>query len=82
MTRMEQLDKLVDNFLNKIKEMEKNQTYDARTITHLMAIRWDFEATRAELLKLAGGDPDNDPIAKRVHDTFEKISQTNWGQLK
>jgi len=82
MTRMEQLDKLVDNFLNKIKEMEKNQTYDARTITHLMAIRWDFEATRAELLKLAGGDPDNDPIAKRVHDTFEKISHTNWGQLK
>jgi hypothetical protein len=33
-------------------------------------------------LKLVGGDPDNDPIAKRVHDTFEKISHTNWGQLK
>ena len=50
-----EVERLVDNFLNKIKEMEKNQTYDARTITHLMAIRWDFEATRADLLKLAGG---------------------------
>jgi hypothetical protein len=42
----------------------------------------ELDKARADLLKLVGGDPDNDPIAKRVHDTFEKISHTNWGQLK